>query len=121
METAHTCLQLIAPDKIADALGLCRALLKNYLLFRLMCRGHKYIRIQDKSILKEGEFRKFLAEKQAELVEAQKNGTAIYLTVKKYPRMQRRVMYVFEGSRRSPGQTWSCRCTTSCSRTSVPR
>src|SRR5664280_3665649 len=43
VETAESCLQLIEQDKIADALGLCRALLENYLLLTLLCGGTKSV------------------------------------------------------------------------------
>ena len=97
METAHTCLDLIQRDKIADALGLCRALMENYLLFMLMCRGHKYFQLVDKTSLTEGEFKKYITDRQAELADAQKDGTATVLAVEKYSRMKRHVMYVREG------------------------
>src|SRR5450759_4864957 len=46
-ETVDTCLMLIEKEKIADALGLCRSILENYMLLMLMCRGHKYFRLQN--------------------------------------------------------------------------
>lgn len=57
IETADSCLLLIEHGKIADSLGLTRALFENYLLFMLMCRGRKYIQLQDLSTLTEGEFK----------------------------------------------------------------
>lgn len=97
METAHACLYLIEHDKIADALGLCRALLENYLLFMLMCRGHKYFRLQDKKGLTDGQLKNFIAERQAKLTEDKANDTNTYMAVKKYSRRPKTVMYVFEG------------------------
>ncbi|SMD27183.1 hypothetical protein [Kibdelosporangium aridum] len=97
METAETCLQLISVDKIGDALGLCRSLLENYLLFMLMCRGRKLFRLRDRSDLTEGDFKKFVRDEQEKLKEQQVAGTATCLAVEKYPRAKRRVMYVFEG------------------------
>jgi hypothetical protein len=95
METAHTCLQLIESGKIADALGLCRPLLEHYLLLRLMCRGRKYFRLEDKTELTTGDFKKYVAEKQAQLA-AEPDGKP-YVAVSKYARLKGCVMYVFEG------------------------
>jgi hypothetical protein len=98
LETAETCLQLIAAGKVADALGLCRSLLEHYLLLMLMCRGYKYFRLQNKADLTEGEFKAYLAEQQAKLKEQQEAGTTDCLAIQKYPRPPRRhLMYVFEG------------------------
>src|SRR5260221_13601859 len=47
LETVETCLMLIENEKIADALGLCRSILENYMLLMLMCRGHKYFLLQN--------------------------------------------------------------------------
>jgi hypothetical protein len=97
METADTCIDLIERGKVADTLGLCRSLLENYLLFRLMCRGRKYFRLQDRSDLTEGDFKKYLAAQQAELAAELATGTAQRIAVEKYPRAKRHVMHVFEG------------------------
>jgi hypothetical protein len=97
IETAETCVELIERNKIADALGLCRSLLEHYLLFMLMCRGHKFFRLRDLSNLTEGKFKKYVAEEQAKLKAAQEAGTAKYLAVEKYSRAKRHVMYISEG------------------------
>ncbi len=47
LETVDTCLLLIEKEKIADALGLCRSILENYMLLMLMCRGYKLFRLRD--------------------------------------------------------------------------
>lgn len=99
METANTCLQLIDQGKVADALGLCRSILENYLLFMLMCRGHKYFRLQDRTDLTEGQFKKYVAEQQENLKAEQEAGTAQRLAVEKYPRAKRHLMHIFEGLR----------------------
>src|SRR4051812_44539585 len=62
METVVTCLRLIEQGQIADALGLCRSLLENYLLYMLMCRGTKFFQLQDRTDLSEAEFKKYLGE-----------------------------------------------------------
>jgi hypothetical protein len=49
METAESCLLLIENSRVADALGLSRGLLENYLLFMLMCRGTKYFKLSNGS------------------------------------------------------------------------
>lgn len=96
-ETADTCLLLIEREKIADALGLCRSLLENYMLFMLMCRGHKLFRLQNLEDKTEGEFKSYLRTRQQELEEQRKAGTTNCLAVKKYPRAKRHLMYIFEG------------------------
>jgi hypothetical protein len=97
VETADSCLLLIENRRIADALGLCRALLENHLLFMLMCRGTKFFRWRDLSNLTEGDFKKVLAAEQADLQQAQTDGKTTCLAVERYPRAKRHLMYVFEG------------------------
>ncbi len=97
LETIDTCLLLIEQQKIADALGLCRSLLENYMLLMLMCRGHKYFRLQNLDYKTEGEFKKYLLAQQQKLEEQQKAGTTDCLAVQKYPRAKRHLMYIFEG------------------------
>lgn len=96
-ETADTCLLLIEKEKIADALGLCRSILENYMLFMLMCRGHKLFRLQNLEDKTEGDFKSYLRDRQQELEQQQKAGTTNCLAVKKYPRAKRHLMYIFEG------------------------
>ncbi|MFD0882988.1 hypothetical protein ACFQ08_00185 [Streptosporangium algeriense] len=97
METADTCMQLIEHGKVADALGLCRSLLENYLLFMLICRGRKFFRLEDRTDLTEGRFKNYLAEQQEKLRVEQEAGTAQRLSVEKYSRAKRHLMHVFEG------------------------
>ena len=97
LETVDTCLQLIEKEKIADSLGLCRSILENYMLFMLICRGHKYFRLQNLENKTEGEFKKYLLAQQQKLEGQQKAGTTNCLAVKKYPRAKRHLMYIFEG------------------------
>src|ERR1700733_15207987 len=47
VETAASCLLLLDNRRVADALGLCRSLLENYLLFMLMSRGKIFFELQD--------------------------------------------------------------------------
>lgn len=96
IETAGSCLVLLENRKAADALGLCRALLENYLLLMLMCRGTKFFKLENTG-LKGADFRARLAEKQAELDQLQSEGTAACLAVEEYPRRSGHIMYVFEG------------------------
>src|SRR5947209_3942066 len=97
IETAETCLLLIEGDRIADALGLCRSLLENYLLHMLRCRGYKYFRLADRTDLTESNFKAQLADEQRKNQEAQARGEKAWLAVEKYPRTKRHVMYVSEG------------------------
>lgn len=97
METAHSCLSLIAIDKIADSLGLSRVLLENYLLLILMCRGRKYFQLQSLESKSSEEFRLYLEEQQAKLEEHKKTSSTGALFIEKYPRAQRHIMYVFDG------------------------
>lgn len=98
-ETADTCLLLIEKEKIADALGLCRSLLENYMLFMLICRGYKLFKLQnlEGECKTDGEFKRYLRTRQQELEEQQKAGTTNCLAVKKYPRAKKHLMYIFEG------------------------
>ncbi|MBK3645934.1 hypothetical protein [Streptomyces sp. MBT33] len=99
IETADSCLLLLEHNKVADSLGLCRPLLENYLIFMLMCRGHKFFQLQDLSgeALTEGQFKARVKEAQEELEKLKDAGTAQYIDVKRYPRAKHRIMYVFEG------------------------
>lgn len=99
LETAETCLMLVDKERIADALGLCRSMLENYMLLMLMCRGYKYFVLRDltEKTKTEGEFKKFLAEQQQSLKKQQEAGTTQCLAVEKYPRAKRHLMYIFEG------------------------
>jgi hypothetical protein len=97
METADTCVQLIERHKVADALGLCRSLLENYLLFMLMCRGRKFFQLQNRTDLTEGQFKTYVAEQQEELKTKQEAGTTQRIAVEKHPRTKRHLMHIFEG------------------------
>jgi len=48
MESVELCLKL-TNGKVSDSLGVCRSLLENYMLFMLMCRGRKYVIVNDLS------------------------------------------------------------------------
>ncbi len=97
IETADSCLLLLENGRVGDALGLCRSLLENHLLFMLMCRGTKLFRLQDLSGGTEAEFKKALAEKRAELKALQAAGKTQCLAVERYPRAKKHLMYVMEG------------------------
>jgi hypothetical protein len=98
VETADTCLDLIASGRIADALGLCRSLLENYLLLTLMCRGRKFFQLQNLENKTPVEFKLHLNEQQTKLREQHAKGDALAcLEVQSYPRAARHLMYVFEG------------------------
>ena len=97
LETVDTCLLLIEKEKIADALGLCRAILENYMLLMLMCRGHKLFRLQNltEKTKTDAEFNAYFLTQQQELAKQQKAGSTSCLAVKKYPRAKRHLMYIF--------------------------
>lgn len=97
VETADSCLHLIAMDKIADSLGLSRALLENYLLLILMCRGRKFFQLQSLEEKPAEDFEQYLREQQAKLEEHKKTSSTGALYIGKYPRAKRHIMYVFEG------------------------
>jgi hypothetical protein len=122
VETADSCLLLLENQLVADALGLCRALLENHLLFMLMCRGTKFFQLEDTG-LKGAAFRARLKEKQAELKALQDEGKTRYLRIEEYPRRSGYLMYVLEGS---TVLTLTCRTTaspptTSTSASSTPK
>lgn len=98
METASSCLLLIENMKVADALGLCRALLENYMLLILMCRGTKYFKIENLESKSPEQFAAYLKEQQTKLEELRERGEADALYVVKNTRGgPRRLMWVFEG------------------------
>src|SRR5947209_20618634 len=82
LETVDTCLLLIEKEKIADALGLCRSLLENYMLLMLMCRVHNYFRLQNLEDKTPAEFNAYFLTRQQELEKEQKAGTTSCLAVK---------------------------------------
>ena len=96
VETADSCLLLLANRRVADALGLCRALLENHLLFMLMCRGTKFFQLEDTQ-LKGAAFKAKLKEKQAELKQLQNEEGVVCLGVDKHPRRDGLLIYIFEG------------------------
>jgi hypothetical protein len=100
LETAESCLLLIEQDRIADALGLCRAMLENYLLFKLLCRGHKFFQLQTLENLKPAEVKARLLKQQEELAGKHAKGEDLAcLYVAMYPRRSKHLMYVFKGLR----------------------
>ena len=96
IETACSCLLLVENNLVADALGLGRSLFEHYLLFILMCRGRKLIKLQDLSSLTGAEFKAKLAERQAEAAKAREEGKNAPISVEQYQHY-RQIMYVFEG------------------------
>jgi hypothetical protein len=75
IETVDTCLLLIEKNKIADALGLCRSILENYMLLMLMCRGHQLFRLQNLEDKTNAEFNAYFLARQQELEQQQRAGT----------------------------------------------
>lgn len=96
LETADTCLLLIEKQKIADALGLCRSLLENYMLLILMCRGHRYFLLENLEHQMPSEFTAYLARRQQELKDWQKADTTTCLSVEKYSNAARHIIYTFK-------------------------
>lgn len=98
IETADSCLDLLEKNKVADALGLCRSLLENLLLLKLLCRGDKYFQLQKLDSKTPTEIKVFLAEQQKDLKEKHDKGESLAcLYVDLYPRESKALMYVFEG------------------------
>ena len=96
IETADSCLSLLHDRHVADALGLCRSLLENYLLFMLMCRGAKFFELQD-THLTGAKFKKELEDKQAEIKQLHEEGKTPCIGVEEYPRRKGFLMYLYEG------------------------
>jgi hypothetical protein len=96
LETVDTCLMLIEKEKIADILGLCRSVLENYMLLMLMCRGHKFFRLQNLEDMTPADFDKYFLTQQQELEKRQRAGNTSCLGVEKYPYAKRHLMYTFE-------------------------
>lgn len=98
VETAASCLLLIEHRRLADALGLCRSLLENYLLLMLMCRGRKFFRLQSLEGKTTAEIKKALGDEQAKLAAAHEAGEQLSrLEVRAHPRFSKLLMHVFEG------------------------
>lgn len=97
LETVESCLLLIDNQKIADALGLSRSLLENYLLFILMCRGKKFSQLRNMTSLKESEFKAFLLKERGKYAALRMAGETQIVDVMKAPRIARHLMYVVEG------------------------
>jgi hypothetical protein len=96
LETVDTCLMEIEKERIADALGLCRSVLENYMLLMLMCRGHKYFLLQNLEDKTPAEFNAYFLSQQQGLEKRQKAGNTSCLGVEKYPHAKRHLMYTFE-------------------------
>lgn len=92
LETVDSCKLLIDSDKVADSLALNRSLMENYLIFILMCRGNKYIRLGNFKGVK-GTMDEILEQ------ERQKVGKDSLLSVEPYPDLRRHLLYIFEGLR----------------------
>lgn len=92
METVDSCKILLKSGRVADTLELNRSLLENYLLHILMCRGTKYTRLGNFKIDKRP-IEEILEE------EKKKIGTGSLLGVELYPKLNKRLLYVFEGLR----------------------
>jgi hypothetical protein len=99
IETAASAVELLRAGRVADALGLCRSLLENYLLLILMCRGRRFFRLKNLESKTPEEFAAILeAEKQA-WQDERASGASQCLDVRRYPRAKRHIMYVFDGLR----------------------
>jgi len=91
METVSSCLELIGNDKIADSFTLERTLLENYLLFLLMCRGHKYFQVRSLKGKKPAEIEQILADEQQYI------GKGDLLEIRTYPKLDKHLMYIRKG------------------------
>lgn len=97
VETVASGLDLLEQGHVADAFGLSRAVLENYLLLMLICRGTKYFLLQNCEHLTPEEFKVELKRRQDELAQAQASGGSNCLSVSAYPRAKRHIMFVYEG------------------------
>ncbi len=95
-ETADSCSLLLDNRHVADALGLCRSLLENHLLFMLTCRGTKFFEAAD-THLTGAKFKQELQDKQAQVEQLRKDGKTPCLGVEAYPRRKGFLMYIYEG------------------------
>lgn len=97
METADSCLRLISVGRPADAFGLYRSLLENYLLLKLQCRGTKFFQLAAFDNLTDAQWKAKVVELQAEHAGLLANGETDVIEIRKYPRQGRRLMYIQEG------------------------
>lgn len=98
METVETCLNLVKMGKIPDALGLCRALLENLLLLRLLCAGTKFYRVEELTGAEAARPAEALQQRREELAEAHAKGEQLArLMVDPFPGNARKLLHVFVG------------------------
>ncbi len=98
VETAESCLSLLTENRVADSLGLSRAVFENYLLLKLLCRGDKYFLLQNLPSKTPAEIKAYLAEQKQDLIEKHERGERLScLYVASYKREKKHLMYVFEG------------------------
>jgi len=96
-ETATSAALLVEHDRVADALGLCRSVLENYLLLKLLCRGFKNFQVMELDKATESHYKKRLRELQQENETARAAGTSTAIEVRAHPRNKRWLLYIFEG------------------------
>jgi hypothetical protein len=97
METAESCLLLIENSRVADALGLSRGLLENYLLFMLMCRGTKYFKLSNGSAHTPEKFQELFKQQQEKMKKKRAAGESAYVDVVIHPRLDQHLQHIFEG------------------------
>jgi hypothetical protein len=96
IETADSCLLLLENRRVADALGLCRSLLENHMLFMLTCRGTKFFELKD-THLTGAKFREELKAEQAKVKQLQEAGKTPCIGVEAHPTRTGFLMYIYRG------------------------
>ncbi len=91
LETVMSTLDLINNNQVADAFTLERTLLENYLLYLLMCRGHKYFQLRSLKGKKQDEIVKIIED------ESKLAGHGDLIEVREHPKLAKHLMYIREG------------------------
>lgn len=104
MESVESCLTLLDDSKVSDSLALCRSLLENYMVFALICRGRKYVMVQDLTSLDTEKFKEELAKAEAAWQKSATDGTTSLIAVRKYPDANRHIEYVYDDIRFDDGE-----------------
>lgn len=98
VETVRTVVSLAQTGSVANALALCRGLLEDVLLLRLMVRGYRYFDVLECDDMSSEEFTVFLDEQRAILDEMLLKGTSgSLIEIRRHWRNRKAALYVKEG------------------------
>ena len=97
VETITSITLLAKNGRVADALALSRSVLEHLLLFRLQCRGSRYL-TPGPEFATASDYKKGLADAKALLADLHARGEAAHCVgVKRYPRGRNQYMWIYKG------------------------